>query len=435
MAPGPIQIKLRCASWQQLSAIYKRDLARSAVFLKSSNPPPLGVAVQVNLTLPTDSLVVLKGTVAAHVPDGGLGGRGPGIDIALHSVPQSAMWLIESALASRRDERAQAAPPPLAPPTGGLPPTSTVGAIQARSRAAPPPVEINLEDGDAHVAAESDLLQALGDELESLNKLNPFQVLGVGYGATDDEVRLAFGELTKRYHPDRYARYQSGQVHHIASEIFILIRDAYRRLGDTRSRLAAKQSIEQKRAPTVVGIATMPTQHQQRPLPLPPPPPARDTPPPVPAAAARAPVAPPRSPPAEPSFVDLELDLVDGAPLDLVTDPRPGAAAPGAEKRSAGDYGNVDALLDAGKYDVALAVFKMNSKRNPSDRHARAGIELAEGLKALAQRDRLEAAQRFEVVLELDPGNERAARELAEMRRQATNERKGLLSRLLGKKE
>jgi hypothetical protein len=53
----------------------------------------------------------------------------------------------------------------------------------------------------------------------------------------------------------------------------------------------------------------------------------------------------------------------------------------------------------------------------------------------LNQRDRLEAAQRFEAALEIDPSNERAARELAEMRRQATNERKGLLSRLMGKKE
>ena len=58
-----------------------------------------------------------------------------------------------------------------------------------------------------------------------------------------------------------------------------------------------------------------------------------------------------------------------------------------------------------------------------------------EGLRALAARDRLEAAQRFEAALEIDPSNERAARELAEMRRQATNERKGLLSRLMGKKE
>jgi Tfp pilus assembly protein PilF len=77
----------------------------------------------------------------------------------------------------------------------------------------------------------------------------------------------------------------------------------------------------------------------------------------------------------------------------------------------------------------------MLARRHTHDRTVRAGAELCEGLLALAARDRLEAARRFETALEIDPSNERAARELAEMRRQATNERKGLLSRLMGKKE
>nr|MBA3819634.1 hypothetical protein [Deltaproteobacteria bacterium] len=83
----------------------------------------------------------------------------------------------------------------------------------------------------------------------------------------------------------------------------------------------------------------------------------------------------------------------------------------------------------------ALAAYKLLARQHPADRTLRAGIELCEGLAALAQRDRMEAAQRFESALEIDPSNERAARELADMRRQATNERKGLLSRLMGKKE
>jgi hypothetical protein len=95
----------------------------------------------------------------------------------------------------------------------------------------------------------------------------------------------------------------------------------------------------------------------------------------------------------------------------------------------------LDGLLDVGRYEDALALCRLHVKKNPHDRTARSGFELAEGLRALAQRDRLEAAQRFEGVLEIDPSNERAARELAEMRRQATTERKGLLIRLLGKKE
>jgi len=100
-----------------------------------------------------------------------------------------------------------------------------------------------------------------------------------------------------------------------------------------------------------------------------------------------------------------------------------------------GDTSAQDQLIDDGKLDEALASYRALAKKNPQDRAARAGIELVEGLQAIASRDRLEAAQRFESALEIDPSNERAARELADMRRQATNERKGLLSRLMGKKE
>jgi predicted nucleic acid-binding protein len=99
------------------------------------------------------------------------------------------------------------------------------------------------------------------------------------------------------------------------------------------------------------------------------------------------------------------------------------------------DPAALEELLDSGQIDNALAAYKVMSKKFPQDRAYRAGIELCEGFRAAANRDRLEAAQRFEAALEIDPSNERAARELAEMRRQATNERKGLLSRLMGKKE
>jgi len=99
------------------------------------------------------------------------------------------------------------------------------------------------------------------------------------------------------------------------------------------------------------------------------------------------------------------------------------------------DVSPLEALIDQGRLDEALAAYKAMVKKHPYDRNLRAGVELCEGLHALAARDRLEAAQRFEAALEIDPSNERAARELADMRRQATNERKGLLSRLMGKKE
>ena len=380
---APISIKLRCASWAQLASIYKRDLARAAIFLRSANPPPLGTPVRIDLTLPSDSMVVLSGEVARHVrdddPDPALGGRGGGVDVRLNAIPQSAMWLIETALASADKERAKAAAAPAKPSPR-------------------PPTDAGLTDGSDLAAAETELLVALTSELDSLKRLNPFQVLGLGYEAGDPEVRAAFGELTKRYHPDRYARFQSADLRSLAAEIFILIRDAYRRLGDERSRGSVLAQLSRNA------------------------PPVERTPPPVPVRAATPahgnPVVaiPPKPPPR----------------ARTIPEPPPPPAPPPAATGGA-ELG--ESMLDSGKYDEALNYYRTLVRKHPNDRQAKAGIELAEGMRALAARDRLEAAQRFEAVLELDPANERAARELAEMRRLATNERKGMLSRLLGKKE
>jgi tetratricopeptide (TPR) repeat protein len=129
------------------------------------------------------------------------------------------------------------------------------------------------------------------------------------------------------------------------------------------------------------------------------------------------------------------------APTDLLPvllqqpllQPRAAPAAPAAPDPA--EVLAVEELIDAGRLDEALAGYRGLAKRHPQDRTLRAGAELCEGLLAMGLRDRAGAAQRFETALEIDPSNERAARVLADMRRQATNERRGLLSRLMGKPE
>jgi hypothetical protein len=124
------------------------------------------------------------------------------------------------------------------------------------------------------------------------------------------------------------------------------------------------------------------------------------------------------------------------APINNVSaSPSPSSQSATTPAPHDGDPTGIDALLDGGKLDDAIAQYRLLSKKHPNERGYRAGVELVEGLRALRAKDRMEAAQRFEAALEIDPSNERAARELAEMRRQATNERKGMLSRLMGKKE
>jgi hypothetical protein len=406
MAAGALSIKLRCASWQQLATIYQRDLSRGTMFLKATNPPAIGTSVRIDLTLPSSSVIVLTGTVQQHVNDPQ---RGQGVELKLAPIPTGSVWLIESALAS---EQRQPSGSPPAPIKSGPVPTVTEGA------------EIT--------EAEAELIRALTAEAESLKKLNPFLVLGVAYDITDAEVRAAFGELTKRYHPDRFARYESTQLRQVAAEIFILIRDAYRRLGDAAGRASALAAIK---AP-----ATRSAQQLRRTPPQGVPSQA------IPRVTSDVKSGPIRTvheagtarKPPEPALLEKSMPKPAANVHDAGTVKKPEVAAATTTSSIAvvaGDTAAVDELVDAGKFEEALATFRMLAKKHPQERVYRAGIELCEGLRALANRDRMEAAQRFEAALEIDPSNERAARELAEMRRQATNERKGMLSRLMGKKE
>ena len=472
MAAGALSIKLRCASWQQLATIYYRDLSRGTMFLKASNPPAIGTSVRIDLTLPSSSVIVLTGTVHQHVNDTQ---RGAGVELKLAPIPTGSVWMIESALASEARRESGAPAEPLK--TGPVP-TVTEGA------------EIS--------EAETELIRALTAEAESMKKLNPFLVLGVSYEVTDGEVRAAFGELTKKYHPDRFARYESTQLRSVAAEIFILIRDAYRKLGDAAGRTQALTALNKggpdRIVPARAATANPVMQQQQR----------RTPPQGVPALSGAIPRAttdakgpmtgaipraatdvkgpavtgaipraatdvksgpiralaatvaqPPQRPdpheagtvrkPPEPALLEskpgptIPIKQTGAIPAHVheagtVRKPDPTATPPPMPIQP-GDTAAVDELIDAGKFEDALVAFRMLAKKHPNERVYRAGIELAEGLKAMAVRDRLEAAQRFEAALEIDPSNERAARELAEMRRQATNERKGLLSRLMGKKE
>jgi DnaJ-domain-containing protein 1 len=438
MAGAALSIKLRCASWQQLATIYKRDLSRGLMFLKASTQPPLGTIVRIDLELPSATVIELHGTIVKHVVDPQ---RGSGVDLQLEPLPAKSVWMIESALAAENKVRAQ---------TGN----------EAKP-AAPSAKPIELSDGEEVSAAESELIKALEAECESLKKLNPFLVLGVSYETSDDAVRHAFGELTKRYHPDRFARYQSQKLRQVAAEIFILIRDAYRRLADDKSRHQVIALLKQTKG-AQPRAQSEPRQTGGIPV-------VRPTPPRIPVPQIPVPQIPvPQIPsahdaPTNPSTKPAELahtELAKGelaVPIDpgarkfeptrpltppsgsATTDKLPPPGAPGTRKLTPPpievDTSVIDSLVEIGKYDDAIAQYKILAKKHPQDRTVRAGIELCEGMKALMVRDRLEAAQRFEAALELDPSNERAARELAEMRRHATNERKGLLSRLMGKKE
>lgn len=41
--------------------------------------------------------------------------------------------------------------------------------------------------------------------MEEMKMKNPYEVLGIKEGASEEEIRRAYKELARKYHPDKYA--------------------------------------------------------------------------------------------------------------------------------------------------------------------------------------------------------------------------------------
>src|SRR5690349_19560115 len=140
MSGAALSIKLRCASWQQLATIYRRDLSRGVMFLKASTQPALGTTVRIDLQLPSATVIELHGTIIKHVVDPQ---RGTGVDLKLEPLPAKSVWMIESALAAENNVRAQ---------------TGNEANSPASAQPAPKPSE--LSEGEEISAAEAELIRA-----------------------------------------------------------------------------------------------------------------------------------------------------------------------------------------------------------------------------------------------------------------------------------
>lgn len=183
--PAPRLLRVRCATWDQVEAFYKRKLrAGGRLTMKVGFATSVGAPVTLVLELPNQIALSVDGEVT------GGEGEGKAVEVTLRGLTAALISRLESLVADAR--------------SGALDPEA--------------------QDDEAR------LLSVRRTELARLRRLPAHEVLGVPREPSAYELRSAWLALARREHPDAVARYASPALTAAASEVMALAGAAYDRV-------------------------------------------------------------------------------------------------------------------------------------------------------------------------------------------------------------
>lgn len=209
-SPGPgheAEIEVPLRRWSDLRAFRDGNLRRGAAFIRGNPPGPAGTPVVLVLVLPDDRRLRLRGEIAGVLTpaEAAAQGRNPGFQIGLRPLGEDQWAWLERQL--------QVNDPP------------------------PDPA----------------LVASLSEELRRLERLDPFQILGLRRDANEREILAAYTSFAQKWHPKRFetapvdARQLAGSLAHLGEL-------AYRRLStpEARAELQASMASGRMRAAELV---------------------------------------------------------------------------------------------------------------------------------------------------------------------------------------
>jgi hypothetical protein len=420
-------LKVKCPTWDHVESFYARKVKEgNSLSARVPFHPHVGEIVTIALELPDELVIAIESEVleTAPAPDG----KKAAVRMRLTGLTASVKSRLESLVAEARQQKSHSGPRPR-PETPPMP------------QVLPPPEPVDApvdEIVEAPVIAAADAVPArhrpafvqLEGELKRMREAAANEVLGVKWDASVEEIRNAYFALTRRLHPDVFARHRSSDISLIASELFIHINRAYDRMRD--AAVASGSAI----AP---GPALLPHRGwmaefddigaQARPAP-PPPPTARRaaTPPPLPPRGGSSPTPTPVPLTQEGLFGD-EATPRPSPPVAMAT----GSGPTGEDEKIEAEALVAEArrLIRASEHTQARDILVSVLRREPRNRTARSLYHLCSAEILLAAGKNVEATTQLEVAAAHDSTCEEVRAALARVRQDPA--RKGGLFRRLFK--
>jgi hypothetical protein len=403
-------LKIRCTTWDQVEAFYTRKLRgrgelkrQLAIRVQFAAAP--GSLVTLALCLPNEMVFAIDGTVAAIEPGDG---KRSEIRLDLHGLSEETLGRLKHLVADARVGHSLSKPP--------------AGSGKRDPAAAPPatPTDVLL---DEHVDVPrlptvEDVSQELRDvffaveaQHRHMRESAAHEVLDVAWDASVEEIRRGYFRLTKLYHPDRFAKYRSAAVSHLASELFVHINRAYDRMREAAA--AAGNAIIAGPALLphqgwVVGFEDVGDHGTPRPAAAPKPLPAAPTPSEIlfatrPRATAKAPTPIPTPFSADALFDDVPAPEKPEEKSQVSELFATGALSERQRHRVAELGLRARELLHEQKPDSARELLADALHIDPRNRELRALYHVASGYCMMASDKAVDATTQFETALAHDP--------------------------------
>lgn len=249
---APRSLVLKCPTWDHVESFYARKV-KDGGELSARVPfqPDKGEIITLALELPDQLVIAIDAEVEQSVPASD--GKKSAVRLRVVGLTGAVRGRLEALVAEARRERDEAAalgararhassapsgaararrsssvPPPHVPTGETIPPPPVPVDAPVDELVAPP----IAPSADRVPADARTVFGELQTALQRMREASAHDVLGVRWDAGASEIRRAYFELTKRLHPDAFARHRSPAIQQLARDVFIHVNRAYDRMRD-----------------------------------------------------------------------------------------------------------------------------------------------------------------------------------------------------------